>query len=290
MSNNHEKIAQRLAMILIKLNSGDELTLEELAEEFNVSVRTIRRDFTDRFSSLPIKKEKGVYSLEEYCLGKLNFEDIKNFSALCGIRNLYPNMSDDFIVDLLNSRVNQTYLIKGNEYEDVSSKSELFELLNVAIIKKQVVNLTYNNKDRELKPYKLINTDGIWYLSADENNKLKTYTLTKVSNASQSSKTFTPNKEFIEIISKNQDTWFSKNEIKVTLHIDQKVKDYFLRRDLLPHQTILKNNDDLVVSTKVSYEEEILKVVRHWMPHIKILEPLSLQTRLINGLKDYINS
>ncbi len=290
MPSNHDKISTRLSLILTKLNSGERFNIQELAEEFNVSIRTIQRDINERFSYLPLKKENGYYFLEEYCLGKLNFEDIKSFASLSGIKNLYPNLDDSFIVDLLNSKINQTYLIKGCEYEDLSSKTLTFELLNIAIVTHQTISLTYNDKVRELNPYKLINTDGIWYLSADENNRLKTYTISKISNLTTTSKTFNPNKEFENIINKNKDTWFSKDAIEVTLEIDSKIKEYFIRRELLPHQKIIEQDNNLIVTTTVSYEDEILKVVRYWMPHIKIIKPTYLQDKLLKDLKTYIDS
>ncbi|RLA79440.1 MAG: transcriptional regulator [Epsilonproteobacteria bacterium] len=290
MNTKHDKIATRLAIILTKLNNGERLSIDSLADEFNVAKRTIQRDLNERFSYLPIKKENSYYFLEEYCLGKLNYGDIKSFASLSGIKNLYPNLDDSFIVDLLNSKINQTYLIKGYEYEDLSSKTKLFELINIAIITNQTINLTYNDKQRALNPYKLINTDGIWYLSADENNQLKTYTVSKISNLTTTSKTFKPNKEFEDIITQNQDTWFSEDATEVTLQIDKKVKEYFIRRELLPHQKIIKQDDNLILTTTVSYEDEILKIVRYWMPHIKILQPTYLQDKLLKDLKTYIDS
>ena len=62
----HDTLVTRLSQILIKLNSGEELDMDSLAEEFNVSKRTIQRDLNVRFSYLPLKKENGKYSLESY--------------------------------------------------------------------------------------------------------------------------------------------------------------------------------------------------------------------------------
>jgi len=288
MSKNHDTIATRLGLILNKLNSGERLSIDELADEFNVSKRTIQRDINERFSYLPLKKDNGYYYLEEYCLGKLNFEDIKTFATLSGIKNLYPALTDSFIVDLLNSKINQTYLIKGYEYEDLSSKSKLFEQINIAILTHNIISCKYNNKQRKLHPYKLVNTNGIWYLSADENGQLKTFTVTKISDFKILQQIFTPNQTFIDKIAQNKDTWFSQDKITATLEIDTKVKEYFLRRELLPYQKILEQNDKLIISTTVSYEEELLKIIRYWIPHIKILEPLYLQEKLISGLQEYI--
>ncbi len=46
---NHDKLSTRLTQILQKLNSGESLSLDDLANEFNVSLRTIQRDINERF-------------------------------------------------------------------------------------------------------------------------------------------------------------------------------------------------------------------------------------------------
>ena len=289
MPKQHDKIATRLAIILTKLNDGEKLSIDNLADEFNVAKRTIQRDLNERFSYLPIKKEDGLYFLEEYCLGKLNFEDIKNFASLSGIKKLYPSLDDDFIVDLLNTRVNQNYIIKGYEYEDLSANKKDFECINIAIVTNTKLQFTYNDKSRTVSPYKLVNTDGIWYLVADEDGTLKTYTFTKISKLVKLDDTFIPNAEFINTIQQNKATWFSQTIIDVTLQINISVAEYFLRRKLLPNQKIIEQNKNYItISTKVSYEEEILKVVRYWIPNIKILEPISIQEKLEKKLKEYL--
>ena len=45
----HDKLATRLSLIIYKLNQGERLTIESLANEFGVSKRTIERDIA-RFS------------------------------------------------------------------------------------------------------------------------------------------------------------------------------------------------------------------------------------------------
>lgn len=288
MKNNHDKLSTRLSIILTKLNSGETFTIEDLMSEFNVAKRTIQRDLNERFSYLPIKKENGVYSLEEYCLGKLNFNDIKNFASLSGLKDLYPNLDNNFIVDLLNTKINQTYIIKGHQYEDLSSKTKEFKQVNIAIVVNNTISCTYNNKTRLLNPYRLINTEGIWYLAAVENNTLKTYTFSKLLDIKDTIKTFKLNDEFLNTINENKATWFSETIIEVVLQIDGKVAEYFKRRDLLPKQKILKTTEDhLIVSTQVSYDEEILKLVRYWIPSIKIVSPLYLQKKLSKQLKYY---
>ena len=43
--HDYDKTLLRIMTILTKLNDGERLSVKELAEEFNVSTRTIQRDF-----------------------------------------------------------------------------------------------------------------------------------------------------------------------------------------------------------------------------------------------------
>ena len=172
---SHDKIATRLAGILTKLNNGERFTAEELAEEFEISVRTIQRDLNERLIYLPIIKEHNHYFMDAYALGKLNFEDIKNFATISGIKSLYPILNNGFISDILNVKINSAYLVKNQGFENISNKRDLFEQISGAIVRKSPICFQYKEKRRKVNPYKLINNNGMWYLLADENNKLNSY-------------------------------------------------------------------------------------------------------------------
>ena len=97
----HDKLATRLSLIIYKLNQGERLTIESLANEFGVSKRTIERDIA-RFSYFDIKKEGKEFFLDELAVGKLNFDDIKNFAIFSGIKSLFPSLTNQFLKDILN--------------------------------------------------------------------------------------------------------------------------------------------------------------------------------------------
>jgi predicted DNA-binding transcriptional regulator YafY len=57
--HDYDKTLTRLITIISKLHQGEALSVKTLAEEFNVSERTVQRDFNDRLIHLyPIYKEK----------------------------------------------------------------------------------------------------------------------------------------------------------------------------------------------------------------------------------------
>ena len=66
----HDTLAQRLGIILTKLNGGQRLSINALAEEFNVSERTIQRDLNVRLAYLPLQREGQHYSLDPSYFGR----------------------------------------------------------------------------------------------------------------------------------------------------------------------------------------------------------------------------
>ncbi len=289
MLKEHDTLATRLAQILTMFNDGRRFTLRELAEEFSVSERTIQRDF-ERLSSLPIEKENGYYYLEEYVLGKLSFKDIKQFATFSGIRELYPELSDDLIVDVLNVRTNKTLEVSGHKYENLSAMVDDFNNIAAAIVNHTHIQFRYKDKPRMVQPYKLINTNGIWYLVGVEEGVLKNFSFSAITNLLVLKEHFKEDEEIIKNLEEHQGVWFTQKHIEVVLEVDASVSKYFLRRDLLPHQKILEHTEEgLTLSIKVAYEEEVIKVVRYWIPHIKIISPIYLQEKLEKTLKEYLN-
>ena len=53
----HDTLAKRRGLILTRLNTGERLTLANLSMEFNVTQRTLQRDFNERLNYLPIERE-----------------------------------------------------------------------------------------------------------------------------------------------------------------------------------------------------------------------------------------
>ena len=289
---NHDTIATRLAMILNKLNSGEDFSVEELVAEFNVTKRTIQRDLNDRLSYLPIKCEHNRYFLEEYYLGKLNFKDMKNFAMLSGIKELYPSLGESFLKDILDNTISQAYLIKGHNYEDISEQEDDFKLIENAVLNHKKIAFTYKDKARVIEPYKLVNTKGIWYLAGVESEVLKTFSFKKITKLEPIDEAFTPQEDVLVTIKNDDNVWFSSKQTEVVLNVDKEVASYFKRRKIIPNQIIIKELFDggLLVSTKVSYDEEILKIVRYWIPHVKIISPIHLQENLVANLMEYIKT
>lgn len=294
-SDNHDTLVYRLAQILVKLNQGEKLDPNALADEFGVNLRTIQRDLNERFAYLPLQKTDGRYSLDLTFLGKLSTKDIERFAGLAGVRGLFPSLSDEFLRDIFDSRVQEALLIKGHHYENLAGKEQTFRVLEKAIVARQNVAFDYQKTDgvksyTSVSPYKLLNLKGIWYLAAVDGDKLKTFSFAKIERLKFLDATFVWSKEVDTKLATEDGIWFTESQHEVVLKVSAEVAGYFKRRKLIANQVIEKELADggLLISAKVGHPNQVLPIVRYWVPHIKIVSPESWQRDLERSFLDYL--
>lgn len=283
-----QKPSYRIAQILARLYNEEVLNKHELAEEFGVNAKTIQRDINIRLSGLPIiARRSGDYYLDKTYI-KTNHEEIRRLIRIFDISMLPTKLSDEFLNTLLAQKSSPISSFVSNDVDDIS---EIYELLTKAILKRQIIKCNYNEKSKTLMPYKLVNHQDIWYLLACEGSELKTFTLYKVKNLILSDEIFEHNQNIIDLIESSSTSFISNNVTKVILELDTVAKEYFLKRKILKDQKIISTYlDKLVLETNVCYEDEVIRLVFKWIPHIKILEPKSLAQECKARLKDYLKT
>lgn len=294
-TTDRDSLGYRLAHILGKLNEGKKLDLQSLADEFNVNLRTIQRDLNERFSFLPLQKSDGYYRIDPTFLGKLSLSDVAQFASLAGVRGLFPSLSDDFLRDVFDSRIQGALLVKGHRYENLGGKAHNFQQLEQAILARNKVTYSYQKPEgvktyTDAEPYKLVNHGGIWYLAAKDGDRLKSFSFTKIDRLQVSDATFIADPEVEKTLQAEDDIWLNDKKIEVVLKISGLVAGYFKRRKLVASQVIEKELEDggLIISAKVAHINQILPTVRYWIPNIRIISPEGLQAEMQNEIQTYL--
>ena len=173
----------RLFRILYYLLDKGRATAPELAEKFEVSVRTIYRD-VDVMSSagIPIYvttgRNGGIQFLDDYVLDKSFFSDSEKLEILSGLQSLsavqYPE------VDTILKKIGAVFQTRLTDWIDVDfsrwgsvaeNENRLFRLLKQAIFENREITFDYYNSSRDsgkrnVYPYKLVYKDKAWYLYA----------------------------------------------------------------------------------------------------------------------------
>jgi predicted DNA-binding transcriptional regulator YafY len=294
-TTERDSFGYRLIQILKKLNQGEKLDPQALAEEFNVSLRAIQRDLKERFAFLQLEKTKGRYHLHPAFLGKLSLRDIEHFARLAGVSGLFPAKNDDFLREIFDARVQSALLVKGHHYEDLDGKEHSFHQLEQAILAHQKIAYDYRKTDglksyASIEPYKLVNHGGIWYLAGKDGDKLKAFTFSKIDRLQVSDVTFNADPAVETTLAAEDGIWLNNTKLEVVLKIAAPVADYFKRRKLVANQVIEKELEDggLLLSSKVAHINQILPTVRHWIPHIRIISPEGLQAEMERDIQAYL--
>lgn len=177
---------ERMLSIVIYLLNHEKVTAQELAEKFEVSVRTIYRDI-DAISQagIPITtfqgSNGGIGIVEGYKLDKnvLTSEEILNIvTGLKGLNSINEDIKIKFLIEKLTGLANKSdYIATGNEIMiDLSPWNKNDQLsfrireLRKAIRDRKIIEFTYYSNEklthRKVEPYVIVFKDTNWYLYA----------------------------------------------------------------------------------------------------------------------------
>ncbi|MGE5614705.1 MAG: helix-turn-helix transcriptional regulator [Bacillota bacterium] len=178
---------ERMLSIITYLVNHQKVKARELAEKFEVSVRTIYRDI-DAISQagIPVTTfqgaDGGIGIVEGYKLDKsvLTSEEILNIVAgLKGLNSISEDTRIKLLIEKLSGLANQSdYIATGNDVMiDLSPWNKNDRLgfrikeLRKAVRERKIIEFTYYNSDEKLtkrkaEPYVIVFKDTNWYLYA----------------------------------------------------------------------------------------------------------------------------
>lgn len=172
----------RLFKILYYILENGRVTAPQLAEEFEVSVRTIYRDI-DVLSSagIPIYvttgRNGGIQILENYVLDRSLFSDKEKqeiLAALQGISLVNSAYEKELLTKLsalFQIRPDHWFEVDFSRWGAKAQDRSTFELLKAAVISRMAVRILYVNsrgekRRRKIYPLKMTYKSKDWYLKA----------------------------------------------------------------------------------------------------------------------------
>jgi predicted DNA-binding transcriptional regulator YafY len=306
-NKDYDRRIFRLFYILNKLNNSKPVTTRELAEEFNVSMRTVQRDLeilnsAGFFLSSP---KRGIYQFEEgYSLKKVELtnEEASLLSFLYDVSKSLGKKFEESFQKILKKVIQKEYefpfYAKIPESANLKENYPFLENLEEAICENQKVKIKYQ-KDQEIKtfticPLKLIYYDGFWYLLSQIESKgwLLKFRLENIKEVELLDEYFVEPENLKTMLEQSMNIWFSeKKKNKVLLKIDKEVAPFFKQRKYFPYQKIIKENKDssLIIEAKVSDYMEAIPTILGWIPHISVIKPKEMKEQIKERISNYIN-
>jgi predicted DNA-binding transcriptional regulator YafY len=296
------KTNERIATILSRLYAGEILSMKELSVEFGVNLRTIQRDVNERLTGFPLKKSGDSFRLKWIEQGETSFtkeeiaviELLEEMSRKQGLE--FYSKAHNLLKKLKSTTYNPFYA--KLDMEDIGDKLFMTTKLESAIKQKLVVGCHYKMGEKihdiEIKPLKIANFEGFWYLIAmdSRNDIVKKYLLRNISNVVIKDETFEVSDELDDKVKNAVNVWFDANSepFEVRLFISNEVAKYFKVKPICKNQMIEGEDSDgsIEMVLKITHEMEIVPIIKYWLPHIRVLEPKWIDEMIKEDIKAYL--
>ena len=302
----HNNRINRLSSTLVLLSKGQELSTPSLVERFGVTKKIIQTDFKEYI--LPLFNDGKIfydYSSKTY-KAKNNFlsKTLFNADELAVIAILKNKSKDKYSDEDLSIKVDVLFdkfedelsniIYQKSSVEKIDNfKDEIIQIKN-AIESRSIIQCTYNKKDREVYPLKILNLEGYWYLIVFEpqDKKIKTFHLNTIKKIEVLNANYKFDKEIVKTFD-NAITAYYKPEnepITVELFIDATVSRYFLRKPLNPTQRVIKKYDDGLLDIEIIITDlmEIIPTIQRYIPFVGIITPDELKNEVKNNIDLYL--
>ena len=293
--------------IIVMLLNRNRVTANELAEKFEVSVRTIYRDIeTINLAGIPIISHSGNnggfsiydrYKLNNQVLTlnnlssllsvlkdiNLTVNDIELESSIERLQNIVPKNKADYLKLHL-----EQIIIDLHPYGDSPDQKELVKTIRKAITQANLLTIDYRNYDniiskRQVEPMSLVFKNYTWYLFAYCRLKedFRTFRVSRISNSHIENHSFKRReKSYHEITaSLNEQTTMTTIILKISSIMKSRVEDVFNKEDI----TVLETGELLIKAT-LPEKEWLFSLIFGFGEHVEVLAPKELRQKIAHKL------
>ena len=304
----------RLLSIIYILMSKETVTAKELAERFEVSVRTIYRDVENlSMAGIPVYAKKGknggISLMSQFVLNKMlvtKEEQNQILTALTGFQETGAFKEKEITLKLADFFETESLNWVSIDFSDWSGRrQEMFETIKEAILSHRVLSFDYYGQNgamnrRMAEPVQLFFKEYTWYLSAYclERQAMRLFKLLRMKRVAMEEDTFPPQKHkealHKEEFCKEKDGEGCKETgqdslqkdvslTKCTFLIDQseayRIYDHFEEEEI----TVLEHGDFLVQACFL-VDEWVYGLIFSFGISIKVLGPDDVKEEVIRRL------
>ena len=286
----------RLFKIVYHILEKGHVTAPELAEKFEVSVRTIYRDI-DVISSagIPIYvttgRNGGIQILDSYVLDRTLFSDTEKQDILAALQSV-SIVNSAFEKEML-TKLSALFHMNENPWFEVDfsrwgSKSQdntTFELLKNAVIAHKVVLIKYVNSygtksERKIYPLKMLYKAKEWYLKAYcvERSDFRIFKFNRIVELKLLPEDFIP-MEYPESEEAPQER-YNTISLRFPKEMAYRVYDEFEASEITEQE-----NGDLIASAKMPEDNWLIGYLLSFGTQVEVIEPAYLREILSDEAK-----
>lgn len=297
----------RLFQIVYVLLDKKTITARELAERFEVSVRTIYRD-VDILSTagIPIYTNKGkgggISLLADFILNKSVLSAQEQDEILMSLQSLYgvKGIQNKSVLDKLGTFFNKELInwidVDFSSWGSGDCEQEIFDCLKLGILSGNLVNFDYysatsEKKIRVVEPLKLVFKGRGWYLYGycREKEDFRLFKITRIKNCNSLPEIF--QRRFPDVIWERTEDRCRDRMITLVLKIDAKME--YRLYDEFDESCIVRNLEgDFVVTKDFPEDDWVYGYILSYGDYAEVLQPVHIREvikrKFAEGLKKYL--
>lgn len=260
---------ERLLSMIMTLLAKERVGAQELAEQFEVSPRTIYRDIDAiNMAGIPVRSTSGVGGgfeiMPSYKLDKKVFSTAELSTLLMGLSGLSGMMRGE---ELVNTLAKVKSFIPADRAKDIELKANqvcidlspwmdtqniqpYLEIMKTALQESRLLTFAYadqhgNKTVRTVEPYQLVLKSSHWYLQGycHIRNDYRLFKLSRISGLQMQGETFTPRNYQKPILDFEDVLETMQTRIKIRIH--QSVMDRVL--DFCPYEDFSTDGDEYYI-------------------------------------------
>lgn len=290
-------LESRLFRIVYYLLQNGKTTAPELAQKFEVSIRTIYRDI-DTLSSAEIPiyatqgKGGGISILNDYTLDKSLFSEQEQEQMLTALQGMTATTGKNS--SELLTKLSGLFQIKSTNWIDVdfsdwahrAPQQDIFTIIKEAILQKKVISFCYfngkgNKEKRNVRPIQLVFKSKSWYLYSFclLRNDYRFFKLTRIKELEMLSETFTQDFAPTKIEKQVQ----VENTVTIKLKFDKQAA--FRVYDEFADKITEDLQGNLYVQVDLPNNEILYSYVMSFSDSVEIIEPQSIREQMKKRLQ-----
>ena len=286
----------RLFEIVYLLLERKNITAKELAEKFEVSVRTIYRDVEILSSAhIPIYASKGkkggISILEDFVLDKTLLSEDEQYQILFALQGMEKIgvQNGQVFLDKMSSffQKGKTNWIEVDlsNWSKIDGKNESFAIIKEAILTRKVLQFVYFNsngeeKKRIVEPLQIYFKDKAWYLKAfaREAQDYRFFKIARMRNIEILEENF--ERELPQTIQREP----SFKTVKLVLEISRKMA-YRVYDEFEQEAIAQKPNGDFLVQVEFPENEWVYGYILSFGEWAKVISPEYVRSEIRKKLK-----
>lgn len=287
----------RLFKIIYYLLEKGGSTAPELAEKFEVSIRTIYRDI-DVISSagIPIYatqgKGGGIFILKDFVLDKSLFSEDEQEQLMMALQGIHATKKDDNeelltkLSALFQNKASNWIEVDYTDWFQAPLKEDVFDTIKQAIFLKHTITFSYFNQkgeqsNRHIQPLKLIFKGKDWYVYGYclEKKAERFFKLTRIKQLAITEQSF-PHREVERVIPKQLST---EHTISVTLKFNKEAA--FRVYDEFPEEVTVSEDGYLYVKTRLPMGAQLFSYLFSFMEEVEVIEPVWLREKMLENIE-----